>query len=128
MDAKDRRSLGAAFGALALTGLLTAGSGGLFPERPPEPDLSYMTRCAYTEPSTLEGYVANLSRDAYMVSGPVRFSFYKSGSMSRPQLVLMVDGAVPGGETARLARASSGFPLDEGEICSFDVAGAIRKP
>lgn len=98
---------------------------------PPQPrapeDLKYVTACAAAEPNEVDGFVTNQSADPYVVNGEVRFTFQIGGTMSRPDILVFVDGGVPAGQTTRIARARVAFDLRGGESCSFDVASSIRK-
>lgn len=94
--------------------------------RAPE-DLKYVTACAAAEPTSVDGFVTNQSLDQYTVNGEVRFTFSIGGTMSRPDILVFVDGGVRPAETARVARARINMELKAGESCTFDVASAIRK-
>jgi hypothetical protein len=105
--------------ALVLTAALAAA-------QPPAAFLHYDSRCGLNGTS-VDGYVTNLSQDAYQVSGAVRFIFVRSNSMSRPGITATADSLIPPGQTVRVASVQLAFQPDYGDTCRFDVAGAVRK-
>ena len=93
----------------------------------PAQDLHYQASCTVIESESLDGYVANLSPDTYLVQGMVRFRFYSADSMSRPELLVPTDSLIPPGKIVRVVRAQLTFELRPGETCRFTVNNAIRK-
>lgn len=89
--------------------------------------LRYTTNCAVVEANSVDGFVSNQSADTYKVYGEVKFIFTPPGSMSRPAVLVQVDSLIPGGESARVARARLAFMPMPGETCRFDVSGQLRK-
>jgi hypothetical protein len=90
--------------------------------------LRYQTRCALVEEGYAEGYVANQDRDAYVVSGTVRFVFAAQDSISSPTIEVPADAVVPAGQTVRVARVKMTFQPPPGAECRFSVQGLVRKP
>ena len=124
MDKSRRWIWGAALSGAVLASLGTvrktpssADPGGLY----------YQATCAVVEANSIDGYVSNLSQEAYQVYGQVRFTFSAGNSMSHPDILVPASGIVPPGQTLRVARARLAFQLRPGETCAFDVKNGIRR-
>ncbi len=126
MESRTKGLWGAAFVALASLGLLAARR--VSSAQAPPADLRYQTRCDVVDWNLVDGYVSNLSRDTYLILGEVRFTFFSANSMSRPQSLLIINRTLRPGETAQVAEAKMSPNLTPGEVCSFDVRAAIRRP
>lgn len=71
------------------------------------------------------GFVTNPGPGILVVSGPVRFVFEASGTMTRPAITQQAQALVQPGETARIATARLEQRPVDAESCRFDVSEAL---
>lgn len=73
------------------------------------------------------GFVTNPGPGVLVVSGPVRFTFEASGTMTRPEITQQAQALVQPGETARVATARLEHRPVDAELCRFDVSQALGR-
>lgn len=88
--------------------------------------IRYQASCAAVDAVTVEGFVTNLGPWTLQMSGPVRFSFTVADVASHPAIQVQSSGLIPPGRTVSVARARLVWSLLPNEVCTLDVAGAIR--
>lgn len=89
-------------------------------------DSRYQTGCEAVDATTLEGFVKNPGTGIIRISGDVLFRFTVANVMSRPTIKVQGDALIPSGRTVSVARARLAASLLPGEVCQFDVSGALR--
>lgn len=86
----------------------------------------YHASCTAVDAVTVEGFVTNQGSWPIQMSGPVSFSFTVADITSHPTIQVQSSGLVPPGRTVSVARARLVWSLLPNEVCTLDVAGAVR--
>lgn len=89
-------------------------------------DSRYQTGCEAVDAMTVEGFVKNPGTGIIRINGDVLFRFTVANVMSRPTIKVQGDALIPSGRTVSVARARLAASLLPGEVCQFDVSGALR--
>ncbi|UPT75377.1 MAG: hypothetical protein M0D55_06725 [Elusimicrobiota bacterium] len=89
-------------------------------------DSRYQTGCEAVDVMTVEGFVKNPGTGIIRINGDVLFRFTVANAMSRPSIQVKADALIPSGRTVSVARARVATSLLPGEVCQFDVSGAVR--
>lgn len=89
-------------------------------------DSRYQTGCEAVDATTVEGFVKNPGTGIIRINGDVLFRFTVANAMSRPSIQVKADALIPSGRTVSVARARVATNLLPGEVCQFDVSGAVR--
>jgi hypothetical protein len=89
--------------------------------------LNYATSCALLGDSA-DGYVTNASTNTYQVTGAVQFVFSSPIDMARPSISFPANSLISAGQTAHVAHIRLPAQPGQGETCSFEIDGAVKKP